>query len=560
MKPIIYQILTRLFSNRNTNRKQNGSLLENGCGKMNEIDTDVLRRIKDMGVSHIWYTGMIRHATQTDYTQYGIPAQHPCIVKGKAGSPYAIADYYDIDPDLAEDVEKRMDEFEGLVCRTHQAGMKVIVDFVPNHVARQYRSVCKPAHVRDLGENDNTSLYFSPNNNFYYIGGSFECPFDERADEGKGIPDSMPRYEECPAKATGNDCFVAHPGIHDWYETVKLNYGVDYYDDGRRTKHFDDMPDTWCQMADILLFWAEKDVDGFRCDMAEMVPAEFWNYAISRVKARYPDVVFIAEVYNPSLYKEYVRAGFDWLYDKVGMYDCLRDVVCDRRPTQHITWQWQDTDDIAAHLLYFLENHDEQRIASSFFSGNARKAVPALMVTAWMRNNPLMLYAGQEFGEPGMDAEGFSGMDGRTSIFDYWCVDSLRRGYYEREQQTEEERRLCEMYRQILTIAASKPVMREGEFFDLMYVNPHLAEKQFVFLRRMEREMALVAVNFSTETVETTVYISSHAFDLYGIREQAVQARELLTGEETVIKLCLNRPVPLVLPAWSGQIWTFTCQ
>ena len=165
-KPIIYQVMTRLFGNTCPSRKPHGTIVDNGCGKMNDFDTATLESIRRLGATHVWYTGVIRHATTTDYSAYGIPQQTPMVVKGKAGSPYAITDYYDIDPDLAVDVDNRMEEFLALVKRTHKAGMKVVMDFVPNHVAREYHSVVKPETVKDLGEDDNSEMHFSTSNNF----------------------------------------------------------------------------------------------------------------------------------------------------------------------------------------------------------------------------------------------------------------------------------------------------------------------------------------------------------------------------------------------------------
>lgn len=368
MKTVIYQIFTRLFGNQNTTCKEWGTLSQNGSGKLNDIDSKVLKRIKDMGVTHVWYTGVIRHASVTNYSRYGIPRQHPDVVKGIAGSPYAICDYYDIDPDLATKVKNRMAEWEALIERTHKAGLKVVMDFVPNHVAREYYSVAKPESVKDLGEDDNQGWHFSAQNNFYYCWGQ---PLD--------LTEFRPEqtYRENPAKATGNDRFSNRPSANDWYETVKLNYGIDYCDAGGRSEHFDPIPDTWNKMTDILLFWAKKGVDAFRCDMAEMVPAAFWAWATDKVKFRYPEIQFIGEVYNPQQYRCYLHAGFDLLYDKVGMYDCVRDVICGRRPAAAITYEWQATDDIRPHMLYFLENHDEQRLASDFFAGDARRGIPA---------------------------------------------------------------------------------------------------------------------------------------------------------------------------------------
>lgn len=554
-KIIIYQVFTRLFGNRNTTCKKNGTLAENGVGKMNDIDTVRLRKIHEMGFTHVWYTGIIRHATTTDYTKYGIPRQHASVVKGKAGSPYAIVDYYDIDPDIATDVPNRMQEFDALVQRTHMAGMKVIIDFVPNHVGREYHSINLPDGVTDLGAEDNVSKHFDPQNNFYYCPGSkFVSPAP--------TPEGEEPYVEAPAKCTGNDKFNATPGMYDWYETVKLNYGIDYCDAGGRSYHYNPMPNTWKKMTDILLFWAGKGIDGFRCDMVHMVPVEFWTYATAIVKERYPNIVFIGEIYDTGLYRSYIKSGFDYLYDKVGMYDCLRDVVSERRSANSITWCWQDTDDIKDHMLYFLENHDEQRIASDFFCGDGMKAVPALIVSALLQKNPLLIYFGQEIGERGMDEEGFSGKDGRTTIFDYWSVDSVRRAFYTPDQLTDKEKALQKVYHDVLRIANREKAVREGECFDLMYVNSHTWQfnprSQYAFLRKKDDEVLLVVVNFSRPEVRVSIIIPTHAFDFLGLPERDITASDLLTGEKVDIHLKKDESTEMVLPAYGAKILKFS--
>ena len=543
-KVIVYQVFTRLYGNRNTTRKENGTIADNGCGKMADFTPAVLKGIAKMGISHVWYTGVIRHATQTDYSQYGIPRQHPAVVKGKAGSPYAIADYYDIDPDLAVDVKLRMQDFEQLVQRTHDAGLKVIIDFVPNHVARQYKSVCKPRGVKDLGETDNAMMGFDPQNNFYYCPGQRFMPY---FDLYGGEPEP---YLEEPAKATGNDHFDNAPGQNDWYETVKLNYGVDYY--AGRVGYFDPMPNTWKKMTDILLFWAKKGVDGFRCDMAEMVPAEFWAYATKVVKSKYKQLVFIGEVYNPGEYRHYLASGFDWLYDKVGMYDTMRAVICHHAPASAISHAWQATDDIRDHMLYFLENHDEQRVASDFFAASGWKGVPGMIASLLMQQNPFMLYAGEEYGERGMDREGFSGNDGRTTIFDYWSVDTLCRAA--QKKLTADEEALFDIHQKTMLLARQEKAVTDGVFFDLMYVNGHL-ERQYAFLRYAEGELLLVVTNFEDRDMVTDVNIPAHAFDYLGIKEKKVIGTDLLTKEKLAMSLRKDGSVRMEIKARSGRVW-----
>ena len=553
MRPVIYQIFTRLYGNKTKNNKPNGTLQENGSAKMNDITATKLQRISRMGFTHVWFTGLIEHATQTDHTAFGISKDHPAVVKGKAGSPYAIKDYYDIAPDLAVSVPDRMKEFKALLNRTHKARLKMVIDFVPNHVARHYHSDAAPKGVEDLGEKDDTTKGFDPQNNFYYLPGQ-----QLRTDFARSAAQTEP-YIELPAKATGNDCFNASPSRNDWYETVKLNYGIDYQ--GGRATHFSPTPSTWKKMTDILLFWAEKGVDAFRCDMAEMVPTAFWSHAVAAVKKEHPDVLFIGEVYNPAQYRDYLAAGFDYLYDKVGLYDTLRAIVCGNASASCITSCWQATDDIKEHMLHFLENHDEQRIASAYFAGNAEKAKPALAAGALMSPGAYMVYAGQEIGEAGMDAEGFSGNDGRTTIFDYWNPASLQKltaPAFEKKL-TPEEAALYDYYQKILTLCNSRKAFAQGGFFDLQYANygrdyGYNCDRQYSFLRHFGREVYLVAVNFDPASVQVGIKIPSHAFDVLKLREGTKSAVSVMTEETVTVELRPDAPLYVQLPAYGVTV------
>ena len=555
VKPIIYQLIPRLFTNYNDSCVPSGTIEQNGSGKLNDINATILDSIKSLGATHVWYTGVIEHAHCPDYTSYGIARQNPHIVKGQAGSPYAITDYYDIDPDIAVDVDRRLEEFDALVRRTHDAGMKVIIDFVPNHVARQYSSDAKPEGVRDLGSDDNPEMGFSPSNNFYYIP---RQQFSPSIDLGSGDD----AYVEFPAKASGNDCFHAFPGRNDWYETVKLNYGIDYCGGGHR--HFHPIPDTWFKMLHILLYWASRGVDGFRCDMAHMVPIEFWHWAIGNVKSQYPDVIFIAEIYDIGLYRPYIYdAGFDYLYDKVNLYDTLRGIQCDNWSAAQLTNCWQTVEGIQPQMLNFLENHDEQRFASQFYAGDPAKAIPSLVVSSMMSTGPMMIYFGQELGEPGMDQEGFSGRDGRTTIFDYWSLESVRRwlnrGTPSEAALTDSQRHLRSRYATILNLCNTEPAINSGRFFDLMYVNydnpalnPH---RQYVFLRSTPDETLLIAVNFADTTADLRIRIPRHAFDTLAIPEGEVKATELLTGDTMCKDFTPERTFDTLVAPYDAVVW-----
>ncbi len=555
-KIIIYQVLPRLFGNDNDQCLRNGDITTNGCGKLADFTLKALQEIRRLGATHLWYTGIIEHATQTDYRTFGIRPDHPAIVKGKAGSPYAIKDYYDIAPDLAIDVDQRMKEFENLLRRTHRSGLKVIIDFVPNHVARQYDSDARPEEIIALGADDDDTVDFSPQNNFYYIPDTeFQGQFDRKGS-------AATPYREYPAKATGNDRFDAAPTINDWYETVKLNYGVDYVHGNEH--HFSPTPDTWKKMLDILLFWTSKGVDGFRCDMAEMVPVAFWEWVIPQVKAVNPDILFIAEVYNPAEYRNYLHQGkFDYLYDKVGLYDTLRAVACGYASATAITSCWQSLNGMEKQMLNFLENHDEQRIASEFFAADPRKGIPAFIVSACMNTNPVMIYFGQELGERGMDAEGYSGRDGRTTIFDYWSVDTVRRwrnkGKFDGKRLSDTEKELRETYRKILTLCREEAAIAQGGFFDLMYANcggwRFNEHRKYTFLRKYENELLFIVVNFDGDPADVAVNIPSHAFDCMQIPQtDSCRATDLLTGATETISLLPYKATELSVGGYGGKI------
>lgn len=561
-KLFIYQLLPRLFGNMNSSLTVNGTIEENGSGKFNDISSNVLDKLKSDGYTHVWYIGVLAHASTTDYTQFGIPHEFPEIIKGKAGSPYAVRDYYDVDPDLAIDVKSRMAEFEELVARTHAAGLKVIIDNIPNHVARNYLSVTLPKGVNGFGYSDDTTVSFSPKNNFYYLPG---VSLDMQLIHDESSPSA---YNEFPAKATGNDCFSHRPTRNDWYETVKLNYGIDYMN-GMNT-HFDTIPSTWLKMRDILLYWADKKVDGFRCDMAEMVPLAFWKWAIPLVKKKFPDIIFLAEIYNPSVYRDFLSENtFDYLYDKVGLYDVLRDVSCGFRPSSDITFALQNVGDIQHKMLNFLENHDEQRLASDFFLKEGNKGKAALVVSCCVNTNPVMIYAGQEFGEKGMDMEGFSGRDGRTSIFDYWSVDTIRRwnnhGEWNDSLLTQEEKNLQNFHRKLITLCNNESALSNGLFYNLMSANYENQEfdssRLFAFLRSDGTDLLLVVANFDNNDQDCTIHIPSAVFDFFEIESGRKGVLEpLLTNDGQSYQYSHNYTAKIALPSFGGEIFKFSFQ
>ncbi len=518
MKPVIYQLFPRLFGNSKPMQVLGGTLEENGCGKFNDITAKALKEISQLGATHVWYTGILSHATCSDYSEYGLPASHPFITKGRAGSPYAIRDYYDVDPDLSENVGARIKEFRALIQRTHRAGLKVIIDFVANHVARQYKSNLRPAEKPDIGANDNHAYAFSPLNDFYYLPNHIFYPPEFAEPFGPDIQvEADPlAYSENPARVTGNDCLSPRPSINDWYDTVKLNYGLDIFSG---EAFYEPKPPLWDKMKDILQYWAAIGVDGFRCDMAGMVPIPFWKYVIQEIKREFPDIVFIAEIYEPWRYVEFIEAGFDYLYDKEGLYNILRDIMQWGHPASKLSDHWKNLQGLDDRMLRFLETHDEIRLASDFFLKDPLKAAPGMLVVACMNNSPILIYNGQEVGEPAEGAAGFSGDDGRTSIFDYTCMPTLQlwvnQGKFDGKGLSESQHKLRTFYKELLNLSHRKAIS-QGQFYDLMWVNQHYpapdTARIFAWLRHCSGEILLFISNFDSQNIHHfRLFVPLHA-------------------------------------------------
>ncbi len=530
-KVVVYQVFTRLFGNTNTNNKPWGTIEENGVGKFDDFSPHALQEIKELGITHMWYTGVPHHAVINDYTAIGISNDDPDVVKGRAGSPYAVKDYYNVNPDLAVDPSNRLQEFRNLVTRTHATGMKVIIDIVPNHVARSYEGKTNPAGVTDFGAEDDTTLEYHRDNNFYYIPGEeFKVPqwkdgYLPLGGEEHRLADS--KYTEVPAKWTGNGSRLAQPDMNDWYETVRINYGVrpdgsydfdslpeDFAQKGI-TEHATfwkekSVPSSWKKFRDIALYWLDFGVDGFRYDMAEMVPVEFWSYINSSIKMKNPDAFFMAEVYNPDLYRAYIKKGkMDYLYDKVELYDSIKHIMKGYGWTDHIPVVQKGLEDIEHHMLHFLENHDEQRIASPDFVGEAKTAKPAMVVSATISTSPTMIYFGQEVGEPGAENAGF-GSPTRTSIFDYIGVPHFQRWVNEKKfdggQLSDAEKELRDFYKRLLNFTIESEALM-GKYREIHFYNKEHTDnynhRVLSYVRWSEKEKLVVVSNFDTHENHT---------------------------------------------------------
>lgn len=552
-KPVVYQVFTRLYGNKNNTNIPWGTIEQNGVGKFADFNDAALTSIKSLGVSHIWYTGVPHHAAIN-----GFGNDDPDVVKGRAGSPYAIKDYYDVNPDLATNPNNRMAEFKALIDRTHAHGMKVIIDIVPNHVARNYHSLNKPAGVEDFGATDNTAVEYHKDNNFYYIvGQDFKVPKGYVPLGGEAHPLADGQFAESPAKWTGNGSRRAQPDINDWFETVKVNFGVKpdgTYDFARLPEGYaqqdyrahyafwqkQTVPSTWRKFRDIAYFWLDKGVNGFRYDMAEMVPVEFWSYMNSAIKMRDPNAFLLAEVYNPSLYRDYLHLGkMDYLYDKVEFYDTIKGIIQGKLDTAALLPIQRNLADIEPHMLHFMENHDEHRIAAPEFAGKAEYAKPAMVVSATISRSPTMLYFGQEVGEAGEQDTGF-GKKGRTTIFDYWGVPAHQRwmnnGKFDGGQSTDAERNLRDFYRRLMAFTAQSKALT-GKYLPIHLENltgtsgyhPLL----FSFARWQDNDRLLIVNNFSQQDgAEFTLKVPSNLINQWQLKDGTYPLKDALYGGE----------------------------
>ncbi len=572
MKINVYQVFTRLFGNTNDTNKPWGTLEDNGVGKFNDFSDEALKAIKDLGITHVWYTGVLHHAMVTDYSVIGIPGDDPDVVKGRAGSPYSVKDYYNVNPDLAMDPGLRMEEFEALIERTHKHGMKVIIDIVPNHVARVYHSVTNPPGVEDFGASDDLSREYLKDNNFYYIPGQpFRVPEWRDGYQvlgGEDYSDADGYFNENPAKWTGNGSRSPQPDMNDWYEAVKINFGVnpegkndfDALPAGYGIEPFHvhhaywidkQVPDSWMKYRDIALYWLDKGVDGFRYDMAEMVPVEFWSYMNSSIKMIKPDAFLLAEIYQPHIYRDYIRKGkMDYLYDKVQLYDSLKAIMQGHGSTDAIVHIQNELADIEHHMLHFLENHDEQRIASPEFAGDARLGMPAMVVSATIGSSPTMLYFGQNVGEPGNEEPGF-GAPSRTSIYDYIGVPYHQRwmngGKFDGAALSDKERKLNEFYVTLLNFTKNSKALT-GEYREIhSYNREHTQwynDRIFSYVRWKGEERLIILANFDPD--------HSFGFELQ-LPEEIIATWNLKDGSYTLKDQLTDRSIELTVSEGSAE-------
>ncbi len=414
----IYQVAPRTYA-----AQGNGAAL---AGKLSDMTTDRLREIRDLGIDYLWLTGVLEHAAraQTD----------PDVVKGEAGSYYAIYDNWDVSSEIGT-----MADFEAVIERAHSVGLRVLIDFVANHTARLHRTdvVCKQ-HL-DFGRGDRTEVAFDRDNNYYYMPNtSFTPPTQTGSAGSDGAFDTdifTPGIQlESPARVTGNDIVSPNPPISDWFETVKLNYGWDLIN---KRANYSPRPRTWNQMIDVARYWVEKGVDGFRVDFAHAVPIEFWRTFAAELKAVQPQVFLLAEAYETDYrmklpgftFYDMLDAGFDSVYNSA-MYWAMHNQV--QRPGDMRSAVPNRSPALAANIVnrgfqftQYLENHDEERVASRTFAPwigeRAQRAELGLAYTAYLGLMPgnLLMHGGQELQEDASVFGSYAGDNGKTSIFDY---------------------------------------------------------------------------------------------------------------------------------------------
>lgn len=581
MRPVIYQLFVRHFSNMESHGVEGGSRNSNGCGTFNGITDKALREISRMGFTHVWLTGVLRHATQTSYPN--LPAQPKSIVKGLAGSPYAVVDYFDVDPDLASGPERRMEEFVALVKRCRSVGLVPLMDFIPNHVSRAYR-VNDGIHD-DFGKGDDVHTFFAPNQGYFYL--TSNCLGDGPP---LRLPDGVFDGELTFGRVTGNNSISWHPSQSDWYETVKLNYGYNFmagFSSLRLLPNWTSpkqrVPKTWQIMDDVLSFWQDKGIGGFRCDMAQMIPMAFWKWAISRARVRLSDVFFMAEAYNDHMKttpddpcEALLDAGFNAVYDS-GCYHLAQNIYTENNWANDFDGLFRSNPKYMTHGVRYVENHDETRLCSPLsWRGVGSTVFPAIITLVYASGSgPVLVYNGQEVGEKAEGPGGFGGHDGRTSIFDYTCLPQLQEwvadGRFDANLLPKDSFRVRDFHCRLLPLMQHSALAR-GDFYGLNWANMKNTtfgrEPQedtsghwvYAMLRHdaHDKTTVLVVGNLSPEINFYNLHISipQHAFGWCGILTDQVRLKNLMDkGIEDVI--CERRELMengLSYPLKPGQV------
>ena len=426
MKQIIYQALPRLW----------------GKGHFSDWTGKAFSYLKALGVDYLWLTGVPRHESGTPFT------------KGCPGSPYAIIDWYDVNPYLADNEDKRMHEFELLIKRAHLAGIKIMIDYIPNHVGRSYAG-------------------------------------------------DLPCFDHCDG---------------DWTDTRKVNWND---------------PSTVDKMVDILCFWANKGIDGFRCDMVELVSAEALGEVVRRTRSAFPGLVFVAETYIKENYRRYLStSSIDILYDKSGSYDILRAISNGNCSATALTSNWQWQAEIQGAMLNFLENHDEQRLASRFWNNGRRYPWAELAFSVLFNEASFMLYYGQEWMDDAAETD-----NGRTSIYDFTSPSGVRRAaHFARTGKAIKlndaaDTDSLDCYRRYLELmqTAASPLMRQGSNWDLCYLQNDCKwnrDNMFAFARYDGHGAAVVICNFSDSDTELSVRLPEELLKYTGgMRSINMEAR-----------------------------------
>ncbi len=575
MRPVIYQLFVRHFSNFTEGGIPWGTREQNGCGSFEAINDAALEALARMGVTHLWLTGVLRHATQTEYP--GLPASPACVVKGIAGSPYAVTDYYDVDPDLATDPARRMEEFEALLQRCRRWGMVPMMDFIANHVSRCYHSTVRPEC--SFGAQDDRGTFFARENAFYYLS-------PQNSDYWLMLPQAEFRPERGCGRVTGNNAATWQPTEFDWYETVKLNYGSDY----RHGPHAADalpgvlapngaVPRTWRLMDDILAYWQRKGVGGFRCDMAHMVPMPFWHWLTTHARLRDGSVFFMAEAYNDHMkltagdvHEALLKVGFNGVYDAAA-YQGLRSLFEGRAWANDLDRFNTPTAPVFTGGVRYIENHDEPRIAHpAWWGGVGERVQRAAMVAQYAAScGSILIYNGQEVGERAEGPGGFGGDNGRTSIFDYTNLPRFQRwsnqGAYDGARLTDAEQALRAFTSRLLPLMQI-PALAKGGFYGLNWANQNThgygrhegecvsGHHLYAFLRhyRKAKSTVLVVCNLCpVHNIESCVHIPLNAQVWAGKKPGMCRFRNLLEPEARVWEISTEtldaEGLPIAVPA-----------
>jgi len=341
-----------------------------------------LPRLKELGIDVLWLMPV---------NPIGVKNR-----KGVLGSYYSVKDYMSINPEFGT-----MDDFKHLVDQVHQQGMKIIIDWVPNHSSW-----------------DNPLTVSHPEFYLHDSLGGFVSPFD-------------------------------------WTDVIRF----DYSNPGLRK-----------YMTDAMKWWyTQTGIDGFRCDVAHMVPVDFWNDLRASLDSIRP-VFLVAEADQPFLHEKAFDVTYDWKFHHI-MNSIASGKMDATMVKKHFAW----VDSVYpgdSYLMQFTSNHDENSWNGTEYERMGDGALCFAVLAATIPDIPLV-YTGQE-----------AGLNKRLKFFE---KDTINWGNYS----------LTSFYQKLIGLKKRNNALRNGDGGRPVFLSTGRDSAVVAFVRKGDDDKILVLCNLS---------------------------------------------------------------